>query len=159
MIAKYKEFFLGIGIAILAVIYGYSATQIQIRVATAIGPRYVPYGLAAICLILGILQMITGWNKSKKYDSEEHDEESKDNLMVFLVFLAIAVYVAVLKTLGFLIATTVLCFLLQIMLCPKANRKYGMFAIVAVISTVIVYFLFRWGLHLMLPVGMLKFLQ
>lgn len=158
MIAKYKELLLGVGMAILAIVYGVSATQIQVRVETAIGPQYVPYGLAALCLILAIAQIIVGWNKAKAFDSETHEEEQKDNKAVLLVFLSLALYIATLKTIGFLITTTVLCFVLQVLLCPKAKRKYPMFIIVSVVSTVIIYFLFRSGLNLMLPVGILKFL-
>ena len=158
MIAKYKEFMLGIGITLLALIYGYAATTVQVRVATAIGPQYVPYGLAGLCLILGIAQMVVGWNKAKDYDSEAHPAENKDGKAVLLVFIALALYVATLKSIGFLITTTVLCFVLQILLCPKAKRRYVLFAVVAVVSTVIVYYLFRSGLGLMLPAGILKFL-
>ena len=157
MIAKYKEFMLGIGITLLAIVYGYAATQIQTRIQTAIGPNYVPYGLTALCLILGIAQMIVGWNKAKAYDQEEHPAEEKDPKAVLLVFISLALYVAVLKTIGFLICTTVLCFVLEILLCPKAKRNYVLFAIVAVVSTVLIYFIFRSGLSLMLPAGILKF--
>ena len=157
MIAKYKEFLLGIGIVVLAIVYGYAATHIQVRIATAIGPQYIPYGLTALCLILGIAQTIVGWNKSKYYDKEEHPVENKDTKAVILVFICLAIYVATLKTIGFLITTTVLCFVLQILLCPKAKRKYPLFAIVAIVSTVIIYFIFRSGLSLMLPPGILKF--
>ncbi|MGI6029842.1 MAG: tripartite tricarboxylate transporter TctB family protein [Candidatus Heteroscillospira sp.] len=157
MVAKYKEFMLGIGITLLALVYGYAATHIKVRVVTAIGPQYIPYGLAALCLILGLAQMRVGWNKAKAYVPEEHQGEQKDNLSVFLLFVSLAVYVATLKSVGFLITTTILCFVLQVLLCPKQKRKYGVFVIVAVVSTVFIYFSFRYGLGLMLPAGIVKF--
>jgi hypothetical protein len=158
MIAKYKEFFLGVGITILAVVYGIAATQIKTRVATTIGPQYVPYGLAAICFVLGTAQMIMGWSRARRYEKEAHPPENKDGRAGLLVFLALAAYVAALRTAGFLIATTVLCFVLQILLCPQGQaalspvRRGG-----GDLHSGHLFTCSANGLHLMLPAGILKF--
>jgi putative tricarboxylic transport membrane protein len=71
------------------------------------------------------------------------------------LFLSI-VYVALLEPLGFLISSMLYIFFQTLNLCPKNEVGFVKFAIIAVVSSIIIYVTFRNGLHLMLPGGPLE---
>jgi len=66
------------------------------------------------------------------------------------------VYVLLLEPLGFLISSILYVFCQILNLCPKNDVNIVKFAVIAVVSSVIIYFTFRNGLHLMLPAGPLE---
>lgn len=150
---KYKELLLGVGILLIGVFYGVSTASVQLRVNTTISARYVPYGLAAICIIVGACQCYSSVRIAAAYQHEP-DKES-DNLAVVLLLAAILLYALVLKKLGFLFSTPVLLFFMMLLMAPKSKRSPLLFAAISVVSTVIVYYAFRSGLNLMLPGGIL----
>jgi putative tricarboxylic transport membrane protein len=63
------------------------------------------------------------------------------------------------KPLGFIISSILYLFGQIVILCPKEKYNFVMFAIVSVVTSVVVFYTFRKGLNLMLPVGILKFLS
>jgi len=151
---KYKELLLGIIMLAVSIVYFVAATMIEIKIQTAINSRYIPYLLAGIAFILGILQCINGYKAVKNY--KETEKEPSDTKSVIIMFFLIVVYCATLKTIGFLISTSVLMFLQMILLCPiNKKRNLPLFAFISIVSTVIMYYAFRLGLNLMLPSGLL----
>ena len=150
---KYKELLLGIAILTLSIIYFYATTLFKIKIQTPFGSQYIPFLLAGIAFILGIVQCINGYRIAKRY--EEKEEEAKDIKAVILMFCIIVAYIIVLKRVGFLISTTVLMFLQMTLLAPKEKWNLPIFGAISILATVVIYYSFRLGLRLMLPGGML----
>ena len=153
---KYKEVLLGITMLLIGVVLIFATTQIQLRVDTRIDARFVPYILGAACILLGVLQCTGSLAMLKKGDpSKTEAKEPSDPKSVILTFLLIVVYVSTLRYIGFLINNIWMMFLMMMLLSPKEKWRYGQFALISVLSTVIIYYLFRNGLDLMLPDGLL----
>jgi len=68
----------------------------------------------------------------------------------------ILVYVVLLKPLGFIISSSLYLFAQILVLVPvRIKKNYLLYALVAVITSAIIYVSFRFGLDLMLPAGLL----
>ena len=71
---------------------------------------------------------------------------------------AFTVYVFVIEPAGFLLSSIVYLFAQITILAPKEKRGIKgiiLFAVIAVVVCVAVYFIFRFGLNVMLPAGIL----
>ena len=115
-------------------------------------PRMLLILLGVMSLLL-ILSSIRTLIKTKEQASEK--EEEKDYRCVLVTLLLSAAYVAVLNWLGFLIASALYIFLQTMNLSPREKVRPVKFAIIAVVSATAIYVIFRYGLLLMLPSGLL----
>jgi hypothetical protein len=66
-----------------------------------------------------------------------------------------ALYALLITKVGFLITTTVYLFIQINILSPKQSRKHLMFAIISVVASVVIYYIFVKVFNLMLPAGIL----
>ena len=64
-------------------------------------------------------------------------------------------YVLLMKPVGFIITSAVYLFLQMLILCPKEKRNSILFAVISVVCAVAIYYIFRNGLNVMLPAGIL----
>ena len=154
-IKKYKELLLGIICTLFAAFYLYETTKIQPLVETYFNARVMPYILGILMLIVGILQFLSGMKSMKEYVSSEKAEEEKNSSTVFLMIVVVFLYVLALKPIGFLISTFVVMFLQMLLLAPKEEIRVVKFLILSVVFTIVIYILFRYGLKLILPAGIL----
>ena len=74
-------------------------------------------------------------------------------LSVTLTFLVMVLYLILLPFLGFILSTIIFLFAQFIVLAPKEKRNYLLFAVIAVVFTVITFVAFRIGLSQLLPRG------
>jgi putative tricarboxylic transport membrane protein len=79
--------------------------------------------------------------------------KKKDYMCVLRTLTLSCAYVLLLEPLGFLISSALYVFFQILNLCPKNEVNVVKFAVIAVVSSVFIYFTFRNGLHLMLPAG------
>jgi putative tricarboxylic transport membrane protein len=70
-------------------------------------------------------------------------------------FFLLIVYVVLLGSVGFLIMTALYIFLQSWIITPKPKRRPVKLAIIAGISSALIYSAFVFGLNLMLPAGIL----
>ena len=111
--------------------------------------------LAVICIIEGVYKM-------KKYGTTMTNAEAGasqaagDAFAVIATFALMIVYALALPTVGFCLSTMVYLFLQISLLAPAKKRNMKMYAIVAVVFTMFVYFTFRVGLSMLLPRGVIE---
>lgn len=151
---KYKELFLGLIMIVVATIYLMATTQIEIWVLTTFNSRFIPYILGTLVMILGLIQCGRAIRGLKK-GGDEAPVEKTDMLSVILTFALIVIYVVTLRSVGFLINTTWMMVLMMMLLSPREKWNILQFVIISVITSGIIYYVFRNGLHLMLPGGIL----
>lgn len=169
---KNKQYKLDIipGIVIALFSIGYLAMIPGIQTFTGLGAtpltnHFVPYLWGGALLVLGLWITARGFRKRKKYLAEGGKIEKtsfKDALAekreVVASFVALALYVGLMGVIGFAITTIAYVFVQILILTPREKWKktYVPAAITAVITGVVLFYIFRYMLNVLLPVGILS---
>jgi putative tricarboxylic transport membrane protein len=153
---KYGKFGMGIFFTLLAVAYFYLACRLPESAVMKVGPSFVPKIVAAMTFILGVVLTYKGYAVFRAFRPAENAEEANSSYVhVFLTVAAFGLYVYTLETLGFLIGTFIYLVLQMLILSPPENRRPLPAAIVSLVATASIYYIFREGLMVMLPAGVL----
>ncbi len=112
----------------------------------------VPTILGVLMCLLGAVQLRTGFALTPG----TKDEAGIDYGTVLKTVALMLAYVALLNTVGFIVMTVLYLFVQFIVLTP-ADRKpgYALYAVIAVLTSIAVYALFRYAFDLVLPVGLI----
>ncbi|NQD95501.1 tripartite tricarboxylate transporter TctB family protein [Pseudomonas sp. CrR25] len=120
----------------------------------------VPYVLAAGLCLLGILQLVHG-SKVKPPVADatsEDDADAIDYPTVIKTLGLIGIYMALLEPVGFVIMTVLYLYLQFIVLTPREQKVHHLtYAVIALVSSALIFATFRQGFDLMLPAGLLSF--
>lgn len=154
---KCKDLILGIFLLALSVAYIIFARQIKTR--PKMTPSYanaqvLPTLLGILLAIVSVALIFQGIRSLKKEDNAIAKKMSKVDLAsVVLTFAAMCLYIVILPGIGFILSTVIFLFAQITILAPKEKRNLPLFAIVAVVFTIIAFVAFRIGLSQMLPRG------
>lgn len=145
------------GIVVLAFAAFYTVTTMMIPLkenSDIINARTVPLLLCAAMWVLGICQLLA----ARKADGKPLEKEKRDMLTVGKTAALIVIYIALFEPVGFIITTLLYLFLQFIVLTP-ANKKANLpvYAVIAVAVSLFVYTVFRYGLDIILPQGLITF--
>lgn len=159
---KSKDLILGVIMLAFSGFYYFYATQIKTR--PKLTPVYsnaqiIPKLLGILLAILSVFLIIQGIRRLKGKNSAEQKEtaEKTDVAAVTLTFGVIIAYTLLLGSgLGFILSTIIYLFAQMLVLSPKEKRNYLLFAIIAVVFTLLVFVAFRIGLQQMLPRGLIE---
>lgn len=161
-----KEMLLGAVMIALAVFYLVASTYIRVRSSVSVNARMIPQILGCIVLLLGVLQVLHGRKTlaavRKKDEAEGRaavavgKEEKRDAVPVVYTFIIILAYAVLFEPLGFVISSTLCMFAQMWVLSPKALFRPAKFFAISLIVAVVVYIVFRMGLELSLPGGLLR---
>ena len=133
--------------------------------ATPLTNHFVPYLWGGVLLVLSLWIIARGFRKRKKYLAEGGKIEKtslKAGLMekceVVASFIALGLYVGLMGVVGFAITTILYVFVQILILTPreKWKKNYIPAAITAVIAGVVLFYIFRYMLNVLLPVGILS---
>lgn len=149
-----------VGALILIVGALYFGMTLNIPAKGGIDARFVPFLLSGALFILGILQVISALRMKKRLEvsgaSDVEESEKIDMLTVLKTIVLIVIYIAFLKMIGFIIMSALYLFFQFIVLTPADKKKnHIVYAIIAVVSSVCIFLIFRYGFDLMLPAGLL----
>ena len=161
---KCRDLILGIVLLALGIAYTVMADQIkrgnklvQRNVGDFAHARIIPTLLGILLIALAVVLIIQGVMHLRKDEHEEVKKMSKvDMFSILLTFAAMILYIIILPQLGFMLSTMIYLFGQITILAPKDKRNYLLFAIVAVVFTIIAFVAFRIGLTQMLPRGPLE---
>lgn len=142
---------LAIGIAVLIM-----SIQIGIAEGQAIGADFLPKIVSVLMIILSGILTWDGFMKAKTYE-EQPLEYKKNYLGVVILILAGILYAQLLKPVGFIITSLVFLFLSLCLISKKEETNYLKFAIITVVTVLLIYFVFTKGFGIRLPKGILKF--
>lgn len=148
-----------------------------IATTTVIGADFFPKLFCGIGLFLSVLLVIVNavaWKRNtrepesssgeeRETDAAEHDEK-KELLRgygrVVLCILFMIAFIIMIKYLGFLISAVVYEFVQLLYLSTPKQRKDARFvirvALLSILVPAVLYVVFRYGLNIMLPMGILK---
>lgn len=158
MFKKYSDiiaacFFLILGVVILG-----AAAQIEIKDNYG-GAALVPRICAVVIMLCAAKELWSGIASLRKgtggADSSA-EEMPSDYLKVALTFVSIILYALLFEKIGFLPATILYIFSQAVLLAPKEGKKnYILYLAIAVIFSVLIYFIFEKVFWIMLPTGTL----
>lgn len=159
MVQRYRDIIAGTVLMVLSVVLFISAFYIKSAVSMNVGPDMMPKLASAVLFILGLAITAQGAVDLKKGKTDEDQEDAgklrAGRLGAGKTMGLMVIYAAVIPTVGFLVSTSVYAFLQMMILSPADKKKPALFALVSVLSTVIIYFAFTKAFHLMLPAGII----
>lgn len=138
---------LGLGLLLLAVAYGWAAQQWPepFGGAEGVGPETFPTILSVV-LVAGSLYLMI------KPDPDADWPVGKSALELLVSVVVLVVYAFLLEPLGFIISTTLAVGVLSWRMGAAPLRAF----LTGLISAVVVFVLFNYGLSLSLPAGLLE---
>lgn len=144
---SYGDRILGLGLLVLAVAYGWVAQQWPepFGGAEGVGPETFPTILSVV-LVAGSLYLMI------KPDPDAQWPLGKSALELLVAALVLVVYAFLLEPLGFVIATTLAVGTLSWRMGAAPTRAF----VTGLVSAVVVFVLFNYGLALSLPAGLLE---
>ena len=143
----------GIFFMVIAVVYTTQIRKIKLTKISLINSAFFPKICVCALILLSVCEIYQGIKSWKV--SEDTEEEKKDYRSAALTLGFSLIYVMLLEPLGFLISSVLYMVAQMAVLCPKGEQKPVLYVLVSVIAAVVIYFLFRDGLNLMLPSGIL----
>ena len=169
---KNKQYKLDIipGIVLALFSIGYLALIPQIQTFTGMGAtpltnHFIPTLWGGFLLALGLWIIARGFRKRKKFLEEGGKIENtslKDAIMerreVIVSFIALTLYVVLMGPVGFAPMTILYVFAQILILTPREQWKKNIVPalITAVITGCVLFYIFRYMLNVLLPIGILK---
>ena len=160
---KYGDFVVGIFYAVLGIALIIGAKALPKSKVMEIGPDFMPTLVGAIILVLAGILLVDTFSRFKANAAELEAsgfKDTSDYKRVLGSLVAALIYVNILKPVGFIVSTLVYL-IVQIYILAPDNKRTKMdiiqYAIIDVVFTVVVYFLFRYGFKIVLPGGILAF--
>lgn len=176
-----KELLVGVIFLVVGIVYFALAFTIPIYDAyggsSVVDSAFVPKVVGILLIVLSILQLVFALRASKsapaaethvrpaetadedKFKVEDWDDDAAnrnaDTKALVAIFAILIVYMALMSTLGFMISSALFLFATMMLLTPKEKRKLPVIIILSVIVAVGVYYLFVYGLDMVLPAGIL----
>lgn len=148
-----------IGIAMLGAGLAYLALTIGLPRKAFIDAAFVPYLLAVGMCILGTLQLLAAWRQAPA-KADAAAGSAPDYRTVGKTLGLIVGYIALLGWVGFPLATVAYLYLQFLVLTPLEQRvSHGRYLLIAVCASVFIYIVFRHGFDLLLPAGLLDFME
>jgi len=154
-----RDLFIGIGFLLLSIGVWIASFSIKRLVVSRIGSAFVPQLAASLLGILSIIlivQSVAAKSKAVPEASQKEKPEvsAESRKRVLLTFLLILLYLALLEPVGFLITTAFYLFF-QFLVLSRKKPNLPLYGLIAVSTSIIVYYLFVKVFILFLPAGIL----
>jgi len=113
----------------------------------------------AMCICAGVniqFSLIRARERSKTTTEEKRHDPAAirgDIIRGVLTFGLMTLYIVLLEIVGFLIMSAIYIFFQILLFSTKKQRNYIVIAITAIVSSAAIYYLFLYGLKMILPVG------
>ncbi|CAN1606359.1 tripartite tricarboxylate transporter TctB family protein [Pseudomonas mediterranea] len=155
---SYKRKELIAGLAMLGAGVAYLVLTLNLPRRSFVDAAFVPWVLAIALCLLGALQL-WAWRKLPDQPAEPAEKaEPIDYPTVFKSLALVLLYTALLQPAGFIVMTVLYLYAQFIVLTPAEQKvKHLLYGFIAVVSSVLIFYIFRHGFDLLLPVGLLDF--
>lgn len=155
---KYGDIVVGVFFMILSVVLIAMAKMLPKSKVMEIGPDFMPMVIGVITLILAaILTFLSVKNFKMHADAIDPDSlPDCDYKRVLSSIILVLIYVFTMQPVGFILTTLVFLLLQMLVLSPddaRGTKDIIKLAVIDVIFTLVVFFLFRYGFKIVLPAG------
>ncbi len=157
MIKRKGEIYSAVFFVVFSLVYFIIAFTITVH-SRATNARLVPQLAGCLLFILSLINLRQSVVDRKLGGTAAVQEKAlqKSNYRhVLLTLLFIALYIAGLSFLGFLISTVLFLCAQMLLLAPQDKRKPVHIIAVSLVCTGIIYYLFQYTFHVTLPSGLL----
>ena len=152
---KYWDLASGVFLFLISIVLYVGAMNVKTLEVSTFGSGFFPK-IVAILLALTSLPIILGGIKQAKTDGEEVRAAGNPRWKaVVATFVLMMAYAALLPYIGFIITTAVYLFLQINILSEDRHRRQILFAVISLVSAVVIFYLFVKVFNLMLPAGIL----
>ncbi len=164
LLKKYSDVVASIILLIFAIVMYGATFNMQRLTDSVVGSEFAPRLVAGGIFILSIVLLISGIYNARQLkkqidpmddDFEEKEKEPIQYKKVLLAVLFFAIYIALMKPIGFLIMTIVYLFATMLLLADSSQRNIPIFLTVSIIVSITVYYIFKHLFYLFLPTGIL----
>lgn len=142
---------LSIGMSVIIAIFNFLTVDPTIRMEGDPGPRIFPYMTAAMFGISGFILLIR-----KQKEPEKIYLNAEQWKRLFRLFAVLCVYIFLIWSIGFNLSTAVLLFTVSTMFAKGKNVPVWQRLVYSVAMTIIIFAIFRYGLRIALPKGLLN---
>jgi len=146
----------GIISIVLGLVYSITALRLpQMAMGDRLGPKIFPYFVGIVTIITGIAMILQDRNPKKRSKKVDFGFKEHKNVWIKIGLLTIAgiVFGLVIDGLGYMIATALFMFFVSMLI----NRgKLVQNIVIAVLFSVVTYFVFGVALKLSLPRGIIE---
>ena len=167
-VKKYRDVIAGAFFLIVAAILYTSSFSIITSIPGRLGAEFMPRVVAATMAILSVILIITGIRPiiasrrtSKDAETKEqataYAQEMHEHKQVLLMLLVVAIYIFLLGSLGFVFSSMGFLFAMMNIMSAQKKKPILFYGIIALVSSVGIYYLFRFAFHLYLPAGIYPF--
>lgn len=154
MTKKVKEILISVVFMLVGIFIYLQAMNIKPLMKNELGSGYFPKVVAGTMIVLSILNIFLNLRKTHIED----ENKTKSDLFGGLSTIGlIGIYSLLYQKVGFLIGTSLYLFLQILILAPKEKRNIMLFAIISVVFSVFVYYLFTRIINMPLPKGIFGF--
>lgn len=158
---KYGDIVVGVFFMVLGAVLYLAAAALPKSAVMDIGPDFMPKVTAILVFVLALIltiQSVVGL-KNKVIDPDSIPKCDYKRVITSIILMLI--YVFAMRPVGFIVTTLVFLPLQMLVLSPDDQRgvkNIAVLAVIDVIFTFAVYFLFRYAFMIMLPRGILTFM-
>lgn len=155
---KYGDIVVGVFFMILSTALMVMAKMLPKSKVMEIGPDFMPMVIGAVTFILAAILTFLSVKNFKMHQKELEDAviPDCDYKRVLSSIILVLIYVFLLQPVGFIMSTMVYLLLQMLVLSPDDERDAKhiiRLAVIDVVFTLIVFFLFRYGFKIVLPAG------
>lgn len=165
---KYQNLISGIIFLVIAIILFQSSFSIVTTIPGRLGAEFMPQVIAVIMAVLSSLLIIIDVAKLIQTKNQENSSFAsfskqtiinyvKLNYQIILMLSVVAIYIVLLKPLGFVFSTMIFLFTMMSIMSDNIKEKILLHSIVSIIASLSIYYLFRMVFYLYLPVGIYPF--
>lgn len=160
---KYSDVISGTVLLLFSAVFFYATTKIHVFASLeGLSSKFFPRIVIGVLVLLGAIIFLRGLHEAKNFVEPAGEQQggkriSVGSLCAMETILAIFIYVLLLEPVGFLLSTVFYLVAQMVILAPPAQTKknYITFAVIALIASSGIYFLFSMAFHLLLPAGIL----
>jgi len=159
--SRYGEMSFGAAIMLAAAGLFMMAGNVQdfMLSSNSVGASFMPRIAASILLLLGLVTFMAAWRITPTAMTQQTNRQEKENtggLFFTLISIVLMIgYIALLDTLGFVIASAIYIFCQILILRKQAPKRWITFLLVALFLPVSAYLLFVYVFDVMVPAGLL----
>lgn len=162
---KYSDVYAGGFLLVLSIVMFISTFSIQALTDSRVGADFMPKIIAVLIAILSIFIIVNGFRRKdeivrdeQEVSSLENEVESKNDKSYLLVIISVAlmfIYLFLIPILGFLISTTAFLLIQMLLFSEWKAKNIILYLIISIITSTLIYYLFRNVFYVMLPSGIL----
>lgn len=153
---KNKDFVSGLTLVLLSIIGFFSTNKFNVSSISSFGnPATVPRLVLLLLFIMSALTMIGAIRRENGSDEKGEARSLEQKLPEYLTFVLLVVYVFTVKPIGYVISTAIYLFLQMYVLSCFEKKRIWVFALIAIIVSPLLFYIFRAFFDVLLPAGIL----